>query len=291
MTILVTGATGFIGKHVVDELLQLQDCEIIIPSRITNLPVHWFLDARVHRKPFDFENMDAQINYFEYFERPDICIHLAWPGLPNYKDAFHLEKNLPQQYNFLKNLVSNGLKRLTITGTCFEYGMQQGCLSENLDAKPDNAYAKAKYQLYEALVDLQQQIPFQLNWLRLFYMYGKGQNPKALFSQLEAALERGDETFNMSGGEQERDFLPVETVAKNIVEIAFGDEEAGLVNCCSGRPVKVKDWVLDYLEQHQASIILNLGYYPYADYEPMSFWGDTKKLDRILNREITRQTE
>ncbi len=241
-------------------------------------------DARIHRKFFDFDNIDDQINYFEYFEKPDICIHLAWQGLPNYKESFHLEKNLPTQYTFLKNLVANGLQRLTVTGTCFEYGMQEGCLSETVQTNPDNAYAVAKYKLYQSLVELQQQIPFQLNWLRLFYMYGQGQNPKALFSQLVAALERGDEIFNMSGGEQERDFLPIEKVAENIVRIALLDVESGLVNCCSGKPVKVKDWVTKYLQQQGANIKLNLGFYPYADYEPMAFWGDSKKLETILNK-------
>ncbi|MEO7311345.1 MAG: NAD(P)-dependent oxidoreductase [Chitinophagaceae bacterium] len=284
MKILVTGATGFIGRYVVNELLQNTSCNIVIATRSQNPELAWMATGRLVCLQFDFENLADSVDYFDYFQRPEICIHLAWPGLPNYKAPFHLVENLPQQYHFLKNLVVNGLKRLTVTGTCFEYGMQEGCLSENLPAHPDNAYAQAKYQLYLLLTALQQEYPFQLNWLRLFYMYGRGQNAKSLFSQLEAALERGDADFNMSGGEQERDFLPVETVAKNIVQTALADREAGLVNCCSGQPVKVKDWVAAYLEQHNAFIKLNLGFYPYADYEPMSFWGDKKKLDTILNK-------
>ena len=267
----------------VNELLNQTDCQIIIASRSGNLPTAWNGNDRIIYHPFDFETIDEETNYFQYFNRPDICIHLAWQGLPNYKEPFHLEKNLPSQYSFLKNLVSNGLKKLTITGTCFEYGMQQGCLSETMPAKPDNAYAIAKHQLYLSLLELQKQIPYQFNWVRLFYMYGKGQNPKALFSQLDVALERGDEIFNMSGGEQERDFLPVETVAKNIVDIALMDKEAGLINCCSGKPVKVKDLVTHYLQRHNATLKLNLGFYPYADYEPMSFWGDKEKLDRVMD--------
>ena len=276
----------------VSELLAQTDCQIIIATRLESslqrgTPLGdrgLFNSGRIVTRQFDFESIDEQTNYFEYFNRPDICIHLAWQGLPNYKEAFHVEKNLPQQFALLKNLVANGLQRLTITGTCFEYGMQQGCLSESMPAKPDNAYALAKYKLYQLLVELQHETAFKLNWLRLFYMYGKGQNPKALFSQLEAAIERGDEVFNMSGGEQERDFLPVETVAEIITRVALQDEEAGLLNCCSGKPVKVKDWVNDYLDRHNATIKLNLGFYPYADYEPMAFWGDKEKLESILNK-------
>jgi nucleoside-diphosphate-sugar epimerase len=116
-------------------------------------------------------------------------------------------------------------------------------------------------------------------------MYGRGQSENSLFSQLEKALEAGDEVFNMSGGEQERDFLPVEKVAANIVEIALQNKVEGIINCCSGVPVKIKDLVQQYLDERQRSIKLNLGYYPYTDYEPMRFWGDNSKLKSIINNE------
>lgn len=271
--VLVTGATGFIGQYVVNHLLQTTDHKIIVAARGNNLPSAWQTNTRLKFKHFDFDNFDEAANYFQYFDAPDTCIHLAWQGLPNYKDLFHFEKNLPQHYRFLKNLIVNGLPSLTVTGTCFEYGMQEGCLSVDMPCQPDNPYALAKYTLYQFLVQLKKRFPFQLNWPRLFYMYGHGQNPKSLYSQLEAAIERGDQEFNMSGGEQERDFLPVETVAENIVNLATSNMETGLVNCCSGVPIKVKDWVENYIQSKAATIKLNLGFYPYADYEPMRFWG------------------
>ena len=62
---------------------------------------------------------------------------------------------------------------------------------------------------------------FDCKWIRLFYMYGEGQNPNSLLSQLQTALQNGDQEFNMSGGEQERDYLPIEKVAEYIVTIAL----------------------------------------------------------------------
>ena len=44
----------------------------------------------------------------------------------------------------------------------------------------------------------------------------------------------------MSGGEQERDYLPIEKVAEYIVTIALQDNISGIINCCSGKPIKVK---------------------------------------------------
>jgi dTDP-6-deoxy-L-talose 4-dehydrogenase (NAD+) len=234
---------------------------------------------------FDLVKYDDSINYFEYFFRPDLIIHLAWEGLPNYRSSFHMEENLPRHYAFLKNIITNGCKDVTVTGTCFEYGMRLGKLSEDLIAHPDNPYAIAKNTLNKYLEDLRKADPFEYKWIRLFYMYGKGQHPAALFSQLDKAISDGDSEFNMSGGEQVRDFLPVESVASYIVRIATQQKVSGIINCCSGIPVKVKDLVLDYLKIKKKDIRLNLGYYKYPDYEAMEFWGDNNKLQKIINGE------
>ena len=89
----------------------------------------------------------------------------------------------------------------------------------------------------------------------------------------------------MSGGEQVRDFLPVEKVAENIVKIALQKKVTGVVNCCSGEPVTVKAFVDKYLIEKNKRITLNLGFYPYPDYEPMRFWGDISKLKKIPGNE------
>ncbi len=278
--VLVTGATGFIGNYVIKALLQ-QQYEVVATSSNTEKAKSepWF--KQVKYIPFNLKDLDAGTNYLEYFDQPSTLIHLAWEGLPNYKAAFHMEENLPRHAAFLKNLVSHGLKDITVTGTCFEYGMQEGCLSENMVTKADNAYAKAKDLLRRQLQEFQLQTDFNFKWIRLFYMYGIGQSPNSLFSQLGKALENRDAVFNMSGGEQERDYLPVAQVAEDIVKIALQNKVTGIINCCSGIPVKVKEMVEVYLARKEMQIELNLGYYPYSDYEPMRFWGDNTKFKSI----------
>ena len=49
-------------------------------------------------------------------------VHLAWQNLHNYNNFFHIEKNLLSNFNFIKNLVQNGVNHVLVTGTCFEYG-------------------------------------------------------------------------------------------------------------------------------------------------------------------------
>ena len=280
--ILVTGATGFVGEHVLLELLK-RDYTITASSSslLKASDKEWF--GKVKFIPFDLNEINDSTNYYQYFGNPDALIHLAWEGLPNYKDDFHITKNLPGQKSFLQNMIKNGLKDLTVTGTCFEYGMKDGCLAEDMECEPANPYAVAKNELRKQLEEICISYQCSLKWVRLFYMYGKGQSPKSLISQLDKALENGDAVFNMSGGEQVRDFLPVEKVAAYLVTIAVQQIVTGVINCCSGQPVSVKDFVKAYLETKDKSIHLLLGAYPYPDYEPMNFWGETGKLNSALN--------
>ncbi len=279
MRILVTGATGFIGNYVVQELLKLK-CDVIASSRTIDKAKQFSWFDKVIFIPADL--VEYKENYFEYFKKPDLLIHLSWSGLPNYKDLFHFEKNLFVDYLFLKNMVEHGLTDLLVTGTCFEYGMQSGELSEELDTKPNNPYGLAKDTLRKFLMQLKTKTPFNLKWVRLFYMYGQGQHPSSILSQLNNALKNKETVFNMSGGEQLRDYLPIEKVAEYIVKISLQNQMLGIINCCSGKPISIRKLVENYLIEQQQNIKLNLGYYPYPDYEPMAFWGDISKLKEII---------
>lgn len=280
--VLVTGATGFIGNYVVEELLRRN--LFVVTSSVDEEKAsqkNWY--NKTNYRPLDLKQLNLKENYFEFFGRPDIVIHLSWEGLPNYKDNFHTQQNLPVHKTFLENLIRNGLKNLNVTGTCFEYGMQEGRLSENMPSLPENEYGRAKNELRLYIEELSRNYTFEYKWIRLFYLYGKGQNPKSLLSQLQQAIDNKDETFNMSGGEQVRDFLPVEKAAEYIVDIALQTMVSGIINCCSGEPVTVKQLVQRYLQEKKVTIHLNLGYYPYPDYEPMHFWGDNDKIKKIIH--------
>ncbi|HEY0433084.1 MAG TPA: NAD-dependent epimerase/dehydratase family protein [Chitinophagaceae bacterium] len=278
--VLVTGATGFLGNYVVNELLAAEHTVIATArseEKAKEMP--WY--GRVTFIAYDLRS-PLPANCFQYFHEPETAIHLAWEGLPNYRADFHVTENLPRHLDFLEHLVAGGLKDLTVSGTCLEYGLQEGMLNEAMETHPVTAYAIAKDRLRASLEQVIAQHRGSLKWVRLFYMFGKGQHPNSLLSQLDRAIANKDSVFRMSGGEQERDYLPVEAVARALVRIALQDKVDGIINCCSGQPVKIIELVRNYLSEKRAAIQLETGYYPYPDYEPMAFWGDNRKLKSVL---------
>lgn len=279
--ILITGATSFIGKYVLKYLIENTNAKLVatsIESKNDVVRYDWLKSVEY----IQCDLYEPKKDFFDFFGHPDLMINLCWMGMTDFKNLVHIEKNLFGQYVFIVNMLRNGLKDLTISGTCFEYGKQEGCLSEEIATFPENPYSLAKDTLRRLMQELKKHYNFSYKWARLFYLYGEGQSRNSIFTLLNSALERGDKTFNMSKGEQIRDYLPVETAAKYLVKIALQREIEGVINCCSGKPVMLKEMVLDYLRMKGKTIELNLGYYPYLDHEPMAFWGNTTKLEKIL---------
>lgn len=281
MKVLVTGATGFIGGYVIEELLRMN--HIVIASSMDKIKAakkKWFSDTIYVEHDIHTSSSD---NLFSKFHKPDFAIHLAWGGLDDFKNERHLKIILPAHILFLESLIHSGLVNLTCIGTCLEYGMREGELNEDMESVPSIAYSIAKDKLRKKLERMQGGLKFSFKWIRLFYMYGAGQSSKAILPLLEEAMSNDDKVFNMSFGEQLRDYLPVETVAVNIVNLASQKNVEGIVNCCSGAPISIKDLVFKYMKNRGRVIELNFGYYPYADYEPFEFWGSIKKLKSIIN--------
>lgn len=276
MKIAVTGATGFIARHLLPILKE--DHEIIAVARFQESFVSFSWLDGIEKVALDVTNPAGDV--FSLLGKPDKLIHLAWGGLPNYKSLNHLVEGA-MQLLFLKNAIEGGLKDLTVIGTCFEYGMRDGKLSENDITEPTNPYGLAKDSLRKALEFLTIEKGSIFRWARLFYMYGEGQNQNSILSQLDCAIEKGDKAFNMSSGEQLRDYLPVEDVARNIALIAMQQNITGVINCCSGKPISVRKLVENRIKDKSANISLNLGFYSYTDYEPIAFWGDNSKLKRL----------
>ena len=278
MRVMVTGATGFVGRHVVNQLLTCGHSVVAIARDVKRAQeMSWF-------EHVEFIRCNLHENFQHLFKKeclPDAIVHLAWPGLPNYQDFFHISENLPADLAFLEAVVKSGIPHLMVSGTCLEYGMQYVPLNEEMETYPLTPYGLAKDTLRKSLTLLQEREPFTLQWMRLFYMYGEGQNRNSLLAQLDRAIDEGQSVFDMSMGDQLRAYLPIQEVANNFSLALENPQCNGVINCCSGDPVSVIDLVKLRCRDRKSDIQLNRGFYPYPDYEPLAFWGVPSKLTSL----------
>lgn len=276
MRIAVTGSRGFVGRHVLAELAR-RDVDVVASGRPGKVGEQ-SAAAKVRWVPLDLASPPEDC--FAALGSPDVLLHLAWGGLPNYRSPYHLETELPRQFGFLENIVRHGLAALVVAGTCLEYGLQSGPLAAGLETQPTTSYGRAKDILRRELQALKVDRPFALTWARLFYMYGDDQPANSLFPFLKAAALAGQRDFPMSGGEQLRDYLPVSEVARRLVDLALDPADRGPVNTCSGQPISVRNLVETWIRENGWNIKPRYGELPYPDYEPMAFWGDPADQNR-----------
>lgn len=281
MKVLVTGASGFIGKNLIPKLLEKKYQVLAITRSVESIKdLEWFSRIQVIQ-------CDLYESYEDIFYNQtdiNILIHLAWQNLPNYKESFHLFENLPKNNEFLKAAVDKGIPHILVAGTCLEYGMQSGPLSEDQETKPSVAYGIAKDSLRKSIEKFKIDKNFIFQWLRLFYIYGEGQAKNSLLSQLDMAIENGDEEFKMSIGTQLRDYLSINEVTDNIILAISNTDIQGVINCCSGKPISVLDLVRKRCSDLGVNMRFNTGCYDVPDYEPFEFWGVPDKIKKMKKR-------
>ena len=277
MKIAITGATGFIGRHVRNALAKT-DHDVVLVARSSEKVG----EKKAHESIVEADLHQVRTDWFELFGKPDAVLHLAWGGLPNYMDEYHVEVELPMQSKFLSTLIDSGLKKLVVTGTCYEYGMSSGALSEDQETNPNTPYGIAKDCLRKELFELRQRKYFDLTWARIFYPYGEGQSEKALYSQLRSAIILKQE-FLMGSGRQILDFIHVEQVARYLQVMLTSSKNLGVINLGSGKPQTVATFVQEQIRSFQSDIVPRFGSIPDRDYEPASFWSDNSRFDSLVN--------
>jgi nucleoside-diphosphate-sugar epimerase len=235
MKLIITGATGFIGKNLLKEK-ELKKHEVII---LTNKK----LKKKTKKINSNIENINKKIKQVIKFG-PEILIHLAWEGIPNYgkKNSY---KNYIKQKKFFKALRKvKTIKKIIITGSCFEYGILKGSPNEKKNITSMTDFSKAKIAIYRYLKN-EFSKSVRIIWLRLFYVYGIGQRNDALIPYLIKNLMNGKKIY-LKEPYAARDFINVKDVCNVIVNFIKINKQ-GIYNVGTGKsnnPVKIINYIL-----------------------------------------------
>ena len=276
MKIAITGATGFIGQHVRNVLAKTDNDVVLVVRHVERVG-----DKSAREEIVAADLSQARTDWFELFGRPDVVLHLAWGGLPNYMDCYHVDVELPTQLRFLTALIKSGLKKLVVTGTCYEYGLSSGALSEDQETNPNTPYGIAKDRLRKELFELRSTQHFDLTWARIFYPYGEGQSERSIYSQLTRAISNNEKEFAIGSGTQMLDFIQVTTVAKALLAFVTEIKGIGLINVGSGDPQTVIEFVERLICRFESNIVPKVGVINDREYESISFWSDNNLLDSL----------
>ena len=282
-TILVTGAAGYIGRHVVKKALD-QGYAVIAADFA-------FKGVDERAEFCDHPLFGADKDIYRRLGSPDVCIHLAWRDGFRHNSYAHM-KDLSSHVTFLNNMVQGGLPALTVMGTMHEVGYWEGCIDENTPCNPMNQYGIAKNALRQSLMLSLQGTGCALHWLRAYYITGDEAHGSSVFAKLAQAEQDGKASFPFTSGKNKFDFVDIDELADMIVAASVQRDINGIINVCSGVPVPLGERVEQFLREKQYRIRLEYGAFHDRPYDSPAVWGDPTKIRAIMERrQKTEQTQ
>ncbi len=281
--VLVTGASGFIGRH----------CPPLLKAR--GYEVHALSSRRLQGSPRadahgDFSHRvdlhDAsQVELLLREVRPTHLLHLAWLTTPGV--FWNAPQNLDwvrASLHLLRCFAENGGQRVVTAGTCAEYSWNSGmalCREETTLLAPESLYGTCKHALQMMQAAFAREAEMSAAWGRLFFLFGPHEPSSKLVASTIRALLR-DEPALCSQGNQIRDFLYVEDAAAAFVAL-LDSEIQGAVNIASGQGVALKVMVQEIAGQLDKRDLVRLGARPAPVGEPAYLVGDVRRLQGEVN--------
>ena len=275
MKVLVTGAGGYIGRHIVKELLD-KGHEVLASD-------------------FSFKGIDERAQFieepifsgekdiFDRLGRPDCLIHMAWRDGFIHNSNAHMQ-DLSNHIIFLENMIDGGLKYLTVMGTMHEIGYHEGAIDENTPCNPLSMYGVAKNALRQTLLLYCKDKDVNLHWLRAYYIYGDDMRGSSIFAKICQAVEDGKKTFPFTTGKNKYDFIHVDKLAEQIVAASVQSEVNGVINVCTGNPISLGEQIETFIKDHNFDIKLEYGAFPDRPYDSPITYGDSTKIKKIMEK-------
>lgn len=259
-TVLLTGATGFVGRQVLNALVaeSLSVRLVVREGKQSQITPSDQIEAVVVTPNLFSE---TQTWWEDACKGIDTVIHVAWYAEPGkYLQSPQNIDCLSGTLALAKACVQKGVRRFVGVGTCFEYDLSPGYLSVITPLKPTTLYAAAKAATFLALSQYFADAEVEFAWCRLFYLYGEGEDERKLVPYLRAKLAAG-ETAELTSGNQIRDFMDVKEAGRMVVEVAQGNQQ-GPVNVCSATPITVRGLAEQIADEYDRRDLLLFGARP-----------------------------
>lgn len=276
MKILITGANGYLGTGIVKTIIDHGNEVVATDFEVDQV------DNRADRVACNLFEIE---NPFDYFNKPDALLHLAWrDGFAHYSKA-HID-DLPYHYSFISKMASAGCKQVAVMGSMHEIGFYEGSISENTPCNPTTPYGIGKNALRELTEMVCKQNNCIFQWLRGYYIVGNSKYGSSIFSKITAASEDGKKEFPFTLGQNQYDFIDYSDFCTQVAATVEQQREQGIINICSGRPEKLADRVERFINDNNYAIKLKYGAFPDRPYDSKAIWGDDRKIRSILNGKL-----
>jgi nucleoside-diphosphate-sugar epimerase len=252
--VLLTGATGFIGRNAIAPLIA-QGYEVHAVSSKKQIDAtqgaHWHCVDLLESK--DLTSLMANV-------RPSHLLHFAW--YTEHGKFWRSPENfrwLEASIALLRHFYQAGGQRVVMAGTCAEYDWNYGYCTESITpCRPATPYGVCKNALQNVLRTYSEEEKLSSAWGRIFLPYGPGEDSRRLLPSLAAVFQGNRPPFGINATAI-RDFLHVDDVATGFVRLLQANA-TGEYNICSGHPVQLADVVkkIAYLYGADPSAILDL---------------------------------
>lgn len=278
-TILITGATSFIGLNLINYLLN--DYKVIAVVRPNSEKIS-LLPASDNLSIFELEMK-------EYYRLPSLIkepihaiAHLSWGGTRGIdRNNIELqEQNFKYSISALHSAAKLNAKIFMSAGSQAEYGLQNSIITENTVPKPVTAYGKSKLKFYEYGMEFCKNNNIKFVEPRFFSLYGTGDYEGTLImSMLDKMLK--NEPCDLTYCTQKWNFLNIEDAVAGMKILLENEQvESGAYNFASNDTRKLKNFLLEMKYIADSKSKLNFGVISHND---SGKYGINPDITKLLN--------